>query len=135
MKALSWKATKRGNRRCAPACGHGCTQEEYERATREAAQLSKVLEQTVGGEWEPRVWENVGWHWAARQGAWKVHPFEYRGKVRSYTALLGPSETGGIWAEGGRTPRSAVRNTRKVAEASVREKAMLLGMALVESGQ
>lgn len=135
MMALSWKARRRGEKRCAPACGHGCTQAEYERAIREATKLCQLLRKTVGGKWSPHVWENMGWHWAALQGGWKVHPFEYKGKVKSYTAFLGdPDSSGGLWAESGRTPRSAIRNTRKVAEAYVRYCAKLLGMKLVKEG-
>lgn len=128
MRELSWKATQQGNTRCAPACGRGCTQAEYQHANQEAKKLCKLLGETTTGTWKPHVWENLGWHWAAHQDNWKVHPGF---KNQWFTAYLGPNDTGGLWAENGRTPRSAIRNTRKVAMENVQAQATLLGMTLV----
>lgn len=55
---------------CSPACGFKCTRHAYERAMREADALAIRL----GPGWEPRVWENWGWHYEAIKGAARVHP-------------------------------------------------------------
>lgn len=47
---------------CSPACGHGCTLEMYLLAKLKAEKLAAAL----GKNWEPRVWENCGWHYRER---------------------------------------------------------------------
>lgn len=49
---------------CSPWCGMGCTLAEFEKATADAEALAKKL----GANWEPHVWENMGWHHAAFHG-------------------------------------------------------------------
>ena len=61
MKDRSWKPVRRGALYCAPACGRGCTWREYNTARKKAAALAKRL----GPRWTSRVWENLGWHYAA----------------------------------------------------------------------
>lgn len=104
MKQLSWEPVRRGKLYCAPACGRGCTMEEYVSAVRAARKLAKRLR-----GWRVRIWENLGWHYAAsdQSGRLKVHPFTSKGKVRSYTALLW------TWAESAPTPEGAVRKVRR----------------------
>lgn len=59
---LSWTPRRVGELYCSPGCGGGCTWEAYERATDHASLLALRL----GDGWEPRVWENLGWHWSAQ---------------------------------------------------------------------
>lgn len=52
---------KRGHIYCSPACGRGCTLNEYEAASKTAMWMVGVL----GEGWIPNVWENLGWHCSA----------------------------------------------------------------------
>lgn len=103
MTELSWKPVSIGKTYCAPACGRGCTLDEFSRATKQADNLARKL----GAGWVPKVWENLGWHWAIERGGLKLHP----GLAGGYTAFLGEANSvGGRWAEHGRTPQEAIRN-------------------------
>ncbi len=91
-------------KRCASWCGHGCTEEQYQKAVRRGAALAKQL----GKRWKPRVWENLGWHFSAVSpcGRLEVH----RDGERSFTAYLGePNSPGGRWAEGAGSAAAAVK--------------------------
>lgn len=113
--SLSWTPRLHGDRYCSPACGAGCTKSAFDRATGAAKKLAERL----GKGWKPRVWENLGWHYAVISpcGRWKIHPHVYQGKAEGYTAFLGESTSpGGIWAEHGDTPEEAIAKTRKVAQ-------------------
>lgn len=55
---------RKGKVYCSPWCGIGCTRAAFERATREANELCALL----GDGWRPRVWENLGWFYAAERG-------------------------------------------------------------------
>jgi hypothetical protein len=46
---------------CSRECGAGCTVMAHDRATIEARELCDRL----GRDWEPVVWENLGWHYKA----------------------------------------------------------------------
>lgn len=108
-RPLSWKPRLSGETYCAPACGYGCTVKAHEIAQRRAVELCRAL----GDGWTPRVWENMGWHFSAVSacGRLKVH---WNGLADCrYHAFLGEGQTGGRWAEHGRTPQSAVRNVVK----------------------
>lgn len=114
---LSWKAIRRGAVYCAPACGHGCTHEEFVRANREAAKLCLELDAKTIKGWKPRVWENLGWHFDAISacGRLKVSRVSRDLKHGSSLAFLGEGTTGGRWAEHGRTPHLAVLAVLEVA--------------------
>lgn len=58
MSELSWKAVRKGNVYCAPACGHGCKHSQYLKMKKQAELMCKAL----GKGWKPRVHENMGWH-------------------------------------------------------------------------
>jgi len=60
-KTLSWSPVRKGNIYCSPGCGGGCTWEAYEAAVAHASELCERL----GEGFEPRVWENLGWHFEA----------------------------------------------------------------------
>jgi hypothetical protein len=66
---LSWKPERSGNIYCAPACGWGCKWKDYQRAKTRAEKLCKQL----GNGFEPRVWENFGWHGSAVLGQIQVY--------------------------------------------------------------
>lgn len=61
-----WKPIRSGRFYCSPACGGGkfCTWAEYQEVTKKAAALAAKLSER-GGRWEPRVHENLGWHYCA----------------------------------------------------------------------
>lgn len=59
--SLSWVAVRRGKIYCAPACGSNCTFAAFSKATELASKLCAKL----GPEWEPRITENMGWHYRA----------------------------------------------------------------------
>jgi hypothetical protein len=66
-----WKPrTLSGGVYCSPACGGRCRRHAYDRAVKEADKLVARL----GDGWEPMVWENLGWHWAANKGVAEVYP-------------------------------------------------------------
>ena len=111
-EALSWKPVRKGRRYCAPACGHGCTYGEYR-----AAQIkSKALSMMLGPEWQPHVWENMGWHYCAKShnGFIKVHPLINGGE---YHAFLGKDSAGGRWvSDGHKDPKECVRDVVRMAK-------------------
>lgn len=122
-RPLSWKACRRGEIYCAPACGFECTWSDYQQAKRNAAKLCIRLDTAfkVKG-WKPHVWENLGWHYSAISscGRIKVHPCHHGSRILSYTAFLNAVNAfGGRWAEQGNTPDKAVRNVLKVANAEI----------------
>lgn len=98
-----------GVRYCGDCCGHGCTFEEYERACKGAAGLTKRL----GNGWMPLVWENLGWFYAAVSvgGNMKVHAYEgsLDETCTDYQAFFGSSGPGGRWVAHGNTPEEAIR--------------------------
>ena len=57
-----WIPERNGEIYCSPACGRGCTFQEYELAMYNAGALCKLM----GAGWSPRVWENLGWHYTAK---------------------------------------------------------------------
>lgn len=110
----SWTAVKQGDIYCSPGCGRGCTQEEFDDATRRGEALATEL----GAGWRARVWENLGWHFAAisPSGGIKVHPV----RTGLWQAFLGePDSRGGRWVECGDTPRAAVEVVLETARAEV----------------
>ena len=110
--ALSWEAVEEGLRYCAPACGRGCTSRERDITEAKA----ELLAQTLGPGWTPKVWENLGWHYAVRSPCDRlsVHPSYGAG----FTAYLNePGSGGGRWAEHGDTPQEAIDATVAAAVA------------------
>ena len=57
--SLSWKPKRRGNKYCSPACGAGCTFEDYQSAMKAAKDTVAMMK---SGKWKPRVHENMGWY-------------------------------------------------------------------------
>lgn len=54
-----WIPVRDGGIYCSPRCGGKCKWSAYVEAHRAASALCEEL----GPGWEPRVWENLGWHW------------------------------------------------------------------------
>lgn len=101
-----WKPVRRGAIYCSPACGGGCTYEAYLQATIAAHKLALQC----GTGFTPRVWENLGWHYAAnsKSNQIKVHP--YGGGIRGYTVFFGsPDSPGGKYAIQDKSLKKALR--------------------------
>lgn len=79
-----WKARKVGRTYCAPACGRGCTHAEFKRAHRLADALIRKCENAVGGKWEKRVHENLGWHYSVSLIGGNLCINEYRDMTKPY---------------------------------------------------
>lgn len=62
-----WKPVRSGRFYCSPACGGGkfCTWAEFQTATKKAEVLAARMRER-GGKWEPRVHENLGWHYCVQ---------------------------------------------------------------------
>ncbi|MEB7891012.1 hypothetical protein NGK36_17215 [Hafnia alvei] len=56
-----WVPVLRGKIYCSPACGFGCTKEQYDRAMVAAESLARRL----GEGWMAKVWENGSWNYSA----------------------------------------------------------------------
>jgi hypothetical protein len=97
MMSDGWtpKLSADGVHYCSPRCGSGkfCRKEWYDAAVANGDRLARDL----GDGWEPRVWENLGWHYRAEKGCAAVHPNEDRQQpfvagqgypARSYSAFL-----------------------------------------------
>lgn len=59
-----WTPVRNGDVFCSPACGCQCKRADFDLATQRAATLVTML----GGGWQPRVWENGGWHFEVSRG-------------------------------------------------------------------
>lgn len=64
---INWNPVKNGLTYCSSACGYGCTLKAYEEANKKALDLAKICEEEIGGKWNIRVHENLGWHWCVIQ--------------------------------------------------------------------
>lgn len=105
-----WTPIRTGTLYCSPACGHGCTFAEYEKAWVDANSLSDSMK----SGWEPFVWENMGWHFNVKKS-------DDGGVV----ATIEPMMDGGYWAHidtpssqvcgEGPTPMHALENAANAA--------------------
>lgn len=83
-----WTPRLRGVLYCSPLCGCACTKAEHDQATKAGAALAKVM----GAGWEPRIWENGGWHYSVSKGVATIHVSGHRLLGRSFKIL-------GYWAD------------------------------------
>ena len=82
-----------------------------------AKEMVKTLNKDLGGKWETRVWNNLGWHYSAVLGSIEVIESTYMGKS-IYTAYINDEVNviGGAmsaWfhdSDNAATPDQAVRN-------------------------
>ena len=126
-KPLSWKAKRKGDIYCAPACGANCTWAAYQKAF----ERGRLCVAELGKGWTIRVAENMGWHTTVLSPCNRIKvsispvsgtPAETLiGTLNSYTAFLGDAEDicGGKWAESGDTPAEAVNNVVRKAAAEL----------------
>jgi hypothetical protein len=116
--SAAWDPVERGSIYCAPACGSGCTREEFERVTRAAVELCAEL----GPGWEPRVWENMRWHGEVYFGGVHVSlPKDYdRDRYTAYLGARGESSgfSGVEWCSD-KDPRIAIRKMAVSAMAKI----------------
>lgn len=116
MEALSWTPESNGSVYCAPACGRGCTTTEYNRAVKKVDKLAKRM----GNGWTPRVWENLGWHYAVISPCGRLKVLPPSGCGDSFVAILGPSDSeGGRWVEGAKAPEEAVKVVLEAARKDI----------------
>ena len=119
---LSWKARRKGNIYCAPACGRGCTRAEYRAAVNGAKKLCKRL----GRGWRPRVNENLGWFFDAvhKSGLVTIHPHvmvnRRTGKKYIYSYWADFRFAGRQWHHTSKTPEHAfhtvIRQVKRYVE-------------------
>jgi len=135
-----WKPVSRpGGIYCSPACGCKCTREQYDRAHEQGQDLAASL----GAEWTYRVWENGGWHYAAKSPCKRINLHAgakrddegNRTKEHRYTAFLGEyDDVGGRWAVTRDDPKEAVRAVVTMArEALDRTAAVFTDLSNFES--
>ena len=74
-----WTPVLEGHYFCSPSCGRGCTLAEYEETIQNANQMISEL----GEGWQAEVWENFGWHYAAKRGVFRVY---YRPETLHHSA-------------------------------------------------
>lgn len=114
----NWTPVRRGHLYCSPSCGGGCTHEAYLTAKLKAERLARQC----GNGWKPRVWENLGWHYAAtsRGNHVKVHPYG-RG-MQGYTVFFGwPEGSGGDYTTQDTSIKRALANGLAVARQKAKD--------------
>lgn len=131
-KKLSDKPVRKGDLYCSPSCGGKCTWAEYQRAQRRSRTLAASLRKRYGGKWDPRVWENLGWHYAvvSHQGVITVSPYLTGEKIVGYSALIGQK-----WSSIAATPKTAIREALKAAMEDVKKINAVLLSAMQDTGQ
>lgn len=116
-QALSWIAVRQGAQYCAPACGHGCTYDEYLAAHKAADNCRAKLK--MPQHWTVVVHENLGWHWKLVNGPIMLYgsptgKSEYWAMVSS--DIKDPAGGSGLWTERGAPTFS---DPNKAVEAAV----------------
>lgn len=111
-----WTPRRRGAIYCSPRCGASCTHAAFELATRKAKALCKRL----GPGWEPRVWENMAWHYSVQKGVTEVHANfhkSYRNGV-NYSVYFNTTPQ---FVTSANTPEEAIRQATALARGVVRK--------------
>lgn len=112
-KKLSWKAVRRGDLYCAPACGRGCTSLEH----MTAMNIARAMVERLGQGWKPEISENLGWHAWVRSPCGRIRLLadKWRGELTGYSAFLNHASDhpGGKWVGNGATPEAAVKEAIK----------------------
>lgn len=113
-----WKPVRSGETYCSPACGYGCTYESYLEAHIKAERLARQC----GPNWEPYIWENLGWHYSAhsKNNLVKVHP--YSGGAKGYTVFFGwPDGPGGDFTAHGTGLKTTIRSGLETARETAKK--------------
>ena len=82
-----WIPVLDGKIYCSPACGRGCTLDEYDRAVADAGKLVSLLR---GNGWKAVIHENLGWHYKATSGPIAVFCEHRMGKT-AYWCMIAQS--------------------------------------------
>jgi len=87
-------------------------------ATKYGEALQKTLNENFGGEWNLRIWDNLGWHYSCRKGGIKVHRSHYFHNPGMYHVYFGHDceNSGGFWVESSMSIQEAM--TKVLQEAS-----------------
>lgn len=59
-----WTPVLNGEIYCSSACGGRCKKREYDRAVFDSHALLQEVPESIRGNWQARVWENLGWHFS-----------------------------------------------------------------------
>jgi hypothetical protein len=94
---------RNGDVYCSPWCGASCTWKAFTLATSEATQLAEEL----GPGWKPDVWENMGWHYQAKNGILEVHKDTHRETI-AYTGWCQSNPQ--VYGDPCATPAEAVKS-------------------------
>lgn len=115
---------------CSPRCGGGkfCRRAWYDAAVRNA----EALAARMGDGWEPRVWENLGWHYSVGKGSATILVLEDRNApfdpeigypITSYQAWIEPkvviSHRWIQFIEAASTPEDALGIATQAARTSI----------------
>lgn len=114
--ALSWEPIRAGDVYCSPACGADCKYSDYEKATSQARALCDEL----GSGWEPLVWENMGWYFAAKNGDAQIRKTAWGG----YWVSIMSRDYHQVTSDGKDSIAAALANLRDNASASLRKASM-----------
>lgn len=120
-KSTCWTPVHNGHVYCSSGCGGSCTFAAYQRAKENAASLTRKL----GKGWEPRVWENLGWHYGAGDLSGRLNVYPTSTGTWSAFMHTQPGH-GGRWVETRRTPRGAVDAAKRQARQEAQEILTLL---------
>jgi hypothetical protein len=82
-----WEPVLNGKIYCSPACGHGCTLDDYDRTVVDADKLVGLLR---GSGWKAVIHENIGWHYKAISGPIVVF-CEHRMEKDAYWCMIAQS--------------------------------------------
>lgn len=93
------KPVRNGAIYCSPGCGAKCTWKAFIAAKKRGRELARLL----GPSWKAEVWENLGWHYAAKSSVGTVHHF---GKTHFWADL---NADGRQVEADGRTPIAALK--------------------------
>ena len=96
-----------GSRSC---CGATyCKKADYDRCVADSARWAKEL----GKGWEPRVHENLGWHWSLVKGPIHLHQTYDRSRIDAPPHYLDHWFTTGTFSGEGDTPFTALCDLRR----------------------
>jgi hypothetical protein len=104
------------HRYCSPGCGGDCTDAAHRLARRNANRLCDDL----GQGWEPRVWENLGWHYSALKGQCQVYEYYSVTGKRAGHADLSVEGVRQFIAEWSGDPKKGVRKVGEFALTAAR---------------